>query len=359
MKTTGSRKPRILIVDDEPFNIMLLKGLLTRMGCDAVGANNATTALKTLDRTYDLVLSDVMMPEMDGFEMVRQIRKNPETLDIPIIMVTTLSEKEDRLKAVEAGANDFITKPVDKLELSVRTRSLLDLKARQDDVKRFEAELHQMVETRTVQLRRALRNLKNASYETVNRLAGAAEFKDDDTASHIKRMSRFCALIAEKAGLSDHEVELILHASPMHDIGKIGIPDAVLLKPGQLVADEWRLMKRHPEFGAKILADADTDLLRASEQIALTHHEKWDGSGYPNGLSGEEIPLYGRICAVADVFDALTSRRPYKAPFSIEKSIEIMKAGSGSHFDPRLLDLLLNSMDRILEIKYRFQDRGD
>ncbi len=356
MKTTEPRKARILIVDDEPFNIMLLKGLLTRMGWNAVGANNAKTALKVLDRTYDLVLADVMMPEMDGFEMVRHIRKNPETIDIPIIMVTTLSEKEDRLKAVEAGANDFITKPVDKLELSVRTRSLLTLKARQDDVKRFEAELHGMVETRTLQLRRTLKDLKNASYETVNRLAGAAEFKDDDTACHIKRMSWYCALIAEKAGLSENKVELVLNASPMHDIGKIGIPDAILLKPGGLGADEWGLMKRHPEFGAKILSDSDTELLRISEQIALTHHEKWDGSGYPGGLSGEAIPLYGRICAVADVFDALTSRRPYKAAFSIEKSIDIMKAGRGSHFDPRLLDLFLNNMDRVLEIKRRFQD---
>lgn len=304
MITTASRKPKILVVDDEPFNIVLLKGLLTRMGCDVVGADSAANALKTLDRTFDLILSDVMMPEMDGFEMVRNIRENPETFDTPIIMVTTLSEKEDRLKAVEAGANDFITKPVDKLELSVRVRSLLNLKARQDEVKRFEAELHGMVETRTLQLHRAMKDLKNAHYETVNRLAGAAEFKDDDTACHLKRMSRYSALIAEKAGLSEKEVELVLHASPMHDIGKIGIPDAVLLKPDKLDADEWRLMKRHPEFGAKIL----------------------------------------------------TSRRPYKEPFTVEKAIDIMKAGRGSHFDPRLLDLFLDNMERVLEIKWRFQD---
>lgn len=172
-------------------------------------------------------------------------------------------------------------------------------------------------------------------------------------------MSRYCALIAEKAGLSEKEVELVLHASPMHDIGKIGIPDAVLLKPDKLNADEWRLMKRHPGFGAKILKGADSDLLRVSEQIALTHHEKWDGSGYPEGLSGEEIPIYGRICAIADVFDALTSRRPYKAAFPTETAIDVMKAGRGSHFDPRLLDLFLNHMDSVMEIKRQFRDRNN
>lgn len=349
-------KAKILIVDDEPINVMLLKGLLEKMGYETRGAENAVTALKMLNRTFDLVLADIMMPGMDGFTMVAKIRENPETFDIPIIVVTTLSEKEDRLKAVESGANDFITKPLDKVELAVRTRSLLKQKAQQDEIKRFENELHQMVEARTLELRRALENLRHASYETVNRLAAAAEFKDDDTASHIKRMSRYSALIAEKAGFSEKEVTLILHASPMHDIGKIGIPDSVLLKPGKLDAEEWALMKQHVQFGAKILAKSDSDLLRAAQRIAVSHHEKWDGTGYPLGLSGEDIPVYGRICAIADVFDALTSRRPYKEAFPVEKAVSILQEGRNAHFDPYFLDLFLADMDAVMQIKNRFQD---
>jgi len=265
------------------------------------------------------------------------------------------------LRAVEAGANDFISKPIDLTELRVRMGSLLKMKESQDEVKRYQAELEEMVAVRTSALRMALENVKesqrvilSAHLETIHRLAAAAEFKDEETADHIQRMSRYCALLAKRLALPDAEVDLVLQASPMHDIGKIGIPDSILLKPGKLTADEWAVMKKHTIYGARILGDSNFELLRVGETIALSHHERWDGTGYPNGLAGEEIPLFGRVCAVADVFDALTSRRPYKEPFSNETSLEIMRAGRGTHFDPKILDIFLNDFGMFEDIQKDF-----
>ena len=346
-----NEKRKILVVDDEPNNVMLLSMMLAKMGHEPVGAENAVQALKILDRGFDLVLSDVMMPEMDGFGFVEAIRGDPETTDLPVIMVTTLNEKQDRLKAVESGANDFISKPIDYLELKVRVKSLLKVKAHQDEIRRYQAELSQMVEQRTRELRSALKALKNSSYDVIHILSTAAEFKDDETSSHIRRMSLYSALIAARLGLDSGEEELILYASPMHDVGKIGIPDSILLKPGKLDPAEWQVMRKHPEIGAEILSSSDSELIAKAGEIALSHHEKWDGSGYPAGIAGEDIPLSGRICAVADVFDALTTRRVYKEAFSIEKSVGIMEEGRGEHFDPGVLDVFLGNLDAALEIK--------
>ncbi|MFW5500571.1 MULTISPECIES: HD-GYP domain-containing protein [unclassified Maridesulfovibrio] len=342
---------KILVVDDEPHNIMLLEGILTKLGHDVVGAENAVVALEKLDRTYDLVLSDVMMPVMNGFEFVEKIRENSETQDIPVIMVTTLSQKGDRLKAVEVGANDFITKPIDILELKVRTESMLRQKAQQDEIKSFESDLNELVESRTLELREALSKLDEAHVETIHHLCAAAEYKDEETADHLVRMAEYSRILAEKIGLDAETVQLIHTSSPMHDIGKIGIPDSILLKPGKLTAEEWEVMKSHAVIGGNILSMGSSDYIGMGSVIALSHHEKWDGSGYPSGLSGEDIPLPGRICAVADVFDALTSKRPYKEPFSVEKSLEIMKEGRGTHFDPKLIDLFFENIEKILYIK--------
>ena len=342
---------KILAVDDEPHNILLLKRHLTLLGHEVVGAENAIVALDKLDRTFDLILSDVMMPEMDGFEFVRTVRDNPEFCCIPIIMVTTLAEKEDRLLAVSAGANDFITKPVDPLELQVRVNSMLRMKAQGDEILRFEKELNHLVEERTVELQRALREVRKSHQDTIVHLSAAAEYKDEETGAHIIRMSGYSGVIAEALGLDKEEVNLIHKSSPMHDLGKIGIPDHILLKPGKLDPDEWEVMKTHAEIGAEILGAGASDYVNMGAIIALSHHEKWDGSGYPSGLAGEDIPLAGRICAVADVFDALISKRPYKKAFSVEKSLEIMEQGRGTHFDPRVLDAFLANLDAILEIK--------
>jgi len=359
-----SQGRRVLVVDDEALNRKVLEGFLKGLGHETVPAASGVEALERLDESIDLVLLDIMMPGMDGYEVCRQIREEHRCSDVPVIVVTALSSAEDRLRAVEAGANDFIAKPIDKTELRVRSDSMLRIKDARDEVKRYQSELEELVSVRTRALEMAVDNLRSlqeatraAHLETVHCLSFAAEYKDEDTAFHIQRMSRYSSLLAERLGLPASEVETVLHASPMHDVGKIGIPDAILLKPGKLDADEWKLMREHTTIGARILGDSsDSELLQVGSVIALSHHEKWDGSGYPAGLAGEDIPLYGRICAVADVFDALTSKRPYKEAFPVEKALAIMREGHGSHFDPRILDLFFDNLDTVLEIKERFSE---
>lgn len=349
-------KAKILVVDDEPHNILILKGHLSKMGHEVVGAENAVVALDKLDTSYDLVLSDVMMPTMNGFEFVEKIRENPDLQRLPVVMVTTLSEKNDRLKAVEAGANDFITKPVDRLELSVRVASMLKMKRQQDEIDAFETDLNILVEERTLKILDYVKQLKKAHQDTIVHLSAAAEYKDEETGTHIIRMSKYSALLAERLGMCGDDVDLILKGSPMHDVGKIGIPDSILMKPGKLTLEEWEVMKTHTTIGANILGMSSSNYMNTAAIIAISHHEKWDGSGYPSGLVGENIPVEGRICAVTDVFDALTNERPYKKAFSVEKSIEIMKEGRKTHFDPHILDVFLDNLDDILEIKENYAE---
>ena len=273
-------------------------------------------------------------------------------------MVTALKEVADRVKALEAGADDFLTKPVDKTELRARVRSLLKVKAYNDHMLTYQKELEDEVSRRTLQLRNAFENVKKGSLETIFRLSKAAEYKDEDTGAHIKRMSHYSAAIARKMGLNDRTAEAILYAAPMHDIGKIGILDKILLKPGKLDSIEWEIMRQHAVIGGKILEGSDSGFIRLAEVIALTHHEKWDGSGYPRNLRGKRIPLAGRIVAIADVFDALTSRRPYKEPFALEKAYAIMKEGCGTHFDPNVVDAFFAVEKEILSIKEKYQNNG-
>lgn len=356
-------KNLILIVDDEDINRKVISTVLHGLGYETMVASSGMQALKMLSPKVDLVLLDIMMPEMDGFQVAQAIRSRDKGKDVPIIMITALSAKEDRLKSVKAGANDFISKPIDSVELEIRMNSLLQLKKYHDEIARYRDTLEEMVEAKTQALKMALENLHTAQettikahLETLSRLSVAAEFKDEDTAHHIQRMSSYSALIAEKVGLDDGQVDLILNASPMHDIGKIGIPDSILLKPSSLNPAEWKIMQRHCEIGAKILDSTSSHYLSSGRDIALSHHEKWDGSGYPRGLAGEDIPLFGRICAIADVFDALTSVRPYKEAFSNEKAIEIMLDGRGTHFQPELLDVFLELEDEVREIQLNWKE---
>jgi len=359
---------RILIVDDVEQNRELLESIVTSLGHESEMAEDGVEALAKLKLDIDLVLLDVHMPGMDGFEVARRIRQDPDVGDIPIVMVTALTSKEDRLRAVEAGANDFITKPVDITEVRVRTASLLKMKEAQDAVKQYQAELEEKVEKRTADLRKALQDMveaqrrtQEAHLDTIHRLALAAELKDPTTASHIHRISRYCGLLAKAIALSPGEVDLILYASPMHDVGKIGTPDSILLKPAKLDDQERKIIKRHTILGGDILSNSTSELLQVGGVIALSHHEKWDGSGYPHGLTGEDIHLYGRICAIADVFDALTTERPYKTIFSNDESIKIMKDGRGKHFDPKLLDLFFDNFAEVIDIqeKYRKDVQGE
>ena len=356
---------RILVVDDNEMNRDLMEALLEDIGHNAELAESGVEALAKLKLGFDLVFLDVMMPDMDGFEVARHIRENPDTKDLPIIMVTALSDREDRLRAVEAGANDFIAKPVDKVELKVRMDSLLNMKEAQDDLKGYMEKLEETVVDRMRDLREAFTKISDAQkqtnrayLDTIERLSIAAEYKDEDTAIHIHRMSNYCAVLAKGMGLPPADVQAILQASPMHDLGKIGIPDAILLKPGKLAGEEFDVIKTHTEIGARILTGSDSELLNAAALIATSHHEKWDGTGYPKGVAGKDIPLWGRICALADVFDALTSKRPYKEAFPNEKAYAILKEGRGRHFDPRVVDVFFEHLEEILAIqdKHRIKD---
>ncbi|MFC1966508.1 HD domain-containing phosphohydrolase [Chloroflexota bacterium] len=341
-------KARILVVDDEDENLRLVETMLSPLGYDAILAHNGEEALEKAKRTPpDVILLDALMPEMDGCELTGLFKEEEATKAIPIVMMTAQSEAEERLKALEAGVDDFLTKPIDKVELQARVNSLLKVKAYNDHMRNYQQELEAEVTKRTQDLTKAFEKIKIASLDTVYRLSRAAEFKDEDTGAHVQRMSHYSSAIARHMGLDDEFVANILWAAPMHDIGKIGIPDRVLLKPGKLDGDEWVIMKQHTTIGAEILKDADADFIKLAADIALTHHEKWTGNGYPKGLSGPEIPLAGRIVALADVFDALTSERPYKDPFPLEKTLAIIKEGQGSHFDPQVVDAFLAIEDEI------------
>jgi putative two-component system response regulator len=352
-------KPLLLVVDDRLQNVELLEAYLSPQGYEVVKATNGEEALRQLSGDQiDLILLDVMMPGMDGFEVVRRVRQDETHRLLPIILVTALREAQDRVKGIEAGCDDFLSKPVDKMELLARVRSLLKVKAYNDLLSNYRKELESEIATRTEELRQAFERVKAASLETIYRLSMASEFKDEDTGAHIERMSRYSVAVARRLGLDESTLENIRYAAPMHDLGKIGIPDSILLKPAKLDAAEWEIMKQHTVIGAKILMGSDAEFIKLGEIIAHYHHEKWDGSGYPNGLKGVDIPIAARIVAIADVFDALTSKRPYKEPFSVGKSLAIVREGRGSHFDPDVVDAFFAIQDEIQTIKGQYDDEG-
>lgn len=357
--TEAPEKPqKIMVVDDEILNRKLIEAMLKPQGYEVVVAVDGEDCLaKVEEEQPDLILMDIMMPNLNGFEVVTRLKAKENLALIPIVMVTALQDVGDRVKALEVGADDFLTKPVDRMELRARVRSLLKVKAYNDHMVNYRQELEREVAKQTLELKNASfkiaeshSKLRDASLETIFRLARAAEYKDEDTGNHIISMSRISALLAERLGLNSTVVERILYASPMHDIGKIGIPDRILTKNGPLNDEEWALMRMHTVFGGQILEGSDIGFLRLGEVIALTHHEKWDGSGYPHGLSGPQIPLAGRIVAVADVFDALMSKRPYKPPLTIDQTVDIIRSGRGTHFDPAVVDVFIKALPDILKV---------
>lgn len=347
---TDLSKQTILVVDDVPENIDVLRGILKEK-YRIIFALDGEKALSIAsgNNQPDLILLDIMMPGMDGYEVCRHLKTNPVTRKIPVIFVTARGEVTDESKGFEVGCVDYITKPVSPPLVKARVKTHLALY----DQNRI---LEEKVMQRTAQLREAFSNIKSASLDTIHRLSKAAEYKDEDTGAHILRMSNYAAIVARKMGLDKTTVESILYAAPMHDIGKIGTPDRILLKPGKLDADEWEIMKQHAANGASILEGSNKGFIKLGEVIALTHHEKWDGSGYPKGLKGKKIPLAGRIVAIGDVFDALTSKRPYKEPFSLEKSYGIIRESRGSHFDPDVADAFFAVENEILSIKEKYKD---
>lgn len=350
-------KAAILVVDDQRHNVELLEAHLIPQGYEVIKASSGQEALGHLaDRDIDLMLLDIMMPGMDGFEVVRRIRKDEARRLLPIILVTALRETEDRIRGIEAGCDDFLSKPIDKMELLARVRSLLKVKDYNELLSNYRKDLELSVAARTTELKHALERIEAASLETIHRLSMASEYKDEGTGAHIKRMSHYCGAVASRMGLDEKMRQTLLYAAPMHDVGKVGIPDLILMKPSTLTALEWEIMKQHTVIGSRILKDSSAEFINMAEVIAISHHEKWDGSGYPKGLKGVEIPLVGRIAAIADVFDALTTKRPYKEAFPLEKSLSIIGEGRGTHFDPDVVDAFFAVQDEILALKVQHAD---
>lgn len=324
---------RILAVDDEEPNLLLLQRILERGGYRHVDVTTdpSRAAGMFAECRPDLVLLDLQMPGIDGFELMDRLeRLTPDGRGVPVLVLTADATDETKRRALSAGARDFLTKPLDRIELLLRVRNLLQVKQLQDRLREHNAQLEDEVASRT-------HDLDLARLEVLERLALAAEYRDDDTQRHAWRIGRNCGLLAGALGLADAEVQLIERAAPLHDLGKIGISDVILLKPGKLTDEEFEVIKTHPRVGGEILSGSHSPLLCLAEQIALTHHERWDGRGYPAGLRGAEIPLAGRIVAVADVFDALTHERPYKHAWPVADAVEEILGQAGRQFDPRVV----------------------
>ncbi len=349
----------ILVVDDEQWNRELMESMLNPLGYRIHLALDGREALEKCAEIYpDAILLDLIMPGLDGFEVAHRLKNDPRYQQIPIIVVTASKDEDSRIRALEIGVDDFLTKPVNRSELQARLRNHLKLKYYQDRLLRHQAELEDTVAERTRDLQKSYEKVRKASLETIQRLTRAAEYRDEETGDHIQRMSLMTVAVARSLNLDQKVIDRLLYATPMHDIGKIGIPDRILIKPGKLTPGEWQIMKQHTSIGAKILEGSHIGFLRLGEVIALTHHERWDGSGYPRGLSGRDIPLVGRIVAIADVFDALTSKRPYKEPFSLDRSVSIIRENTGSHFDPHIAEAFLSIIDEIEDIQKQYQQEG-
>jgi putative two-component system response regulator len=351
----------ILVVDDEPANVELLRRLLARSGFMDVTVTTDPTEVKALYRESqpDLIMLDLHMPKLDGFEVMEELARLIAAGDyVPILVLTADVTQESKRRALVGGAKDFLTKPFDPAEVVARVANLLETRTLHLELRRSNELLEEKVRQRTAalwdtisHLETARKDLRLAQEETIHSLSLAAEFRDDETSHHIERMSRYCSIIAAGMGFDNERCDTIRLAAKMHDVGKIGVSDAILLKPGKLTEEEYEAMKYHAQIGYDILRGASSQLSTAAATVAWTHHEKVDGSGYPRGLTRDEIPIEGRIAAVADVFDALTTNRVYRVAFPLTEALDIMRAGRGKHFDAEILDLFFERMDEVLGMK--------
>jgi len=358
----GQARVRILVVDDEEGIRRGLARILERAGYECATASNAAEAHDLISQDhFSLVLCDVNMPGESGLTLM--VRLAEEYVDVPVVMVTGADDPKFAMVALELGAYGYVTKPFGSNEILINVANALRRRTLEAENRAHQERLEEMVDERTASLSKALerltdteRALRESREEAIQRLAWAAEFRDRETGLHLQRISHYSAMLASKLGFDPERCDLIRVASPMHDIGKIGIPDEILCNPGKLSEEEMGVMRTHPRIGWKILGNSESDLLRLAATIALTHHERYDGSGYPEGIAGEDIPIEGRIVAVADVFDALTSARSYKPAFSLEAAVEQMSREGSSHFDPKLLKLFLGSLDTVATIMKRYSE---
>lgn len=357
---------RIGIVDDEPINVKVVRKHLQNVGYQQfVTTSDSETAFDLFSRENpDVIISDVVMPRVSGIDILRKIRADARLAHVPVLILTASTDAQTKLAALESGATDFLAKPVDPSDLVPRIRNALIVKAHHDHLERYSVQLEQQVRARTAEL-------EISRLQVVLCLARAAEYRDDTTGRHVIRVGRYVTILASELGFPPAEARAIGLASQLHDVGKIGLPDGILLKPGKLTPDEFDVVKTHCVMGGKIVEPVDnrdlnfinglslgqeTDsaqaqpLLAMAGRIALSHHERWDGKGYPNGLAGDHIPIEGRITSVADVFDALTSARPYKEALLPEKALSMMEAGRGTQFDPAILDAMIRRMDDMLQV---------
>jgi putative two-component system response regulator len=336
------KKQTVLIVDDTPDSIEILEGVLNESYHIKV-AKSGEMALKIAEKTSpDIILLDIVMPHMDGYEVCKRLKSNPITKGIPIIFVSAKGDAFNEARGLEIGAVDYITKPISASIVLSRVKTHLSLYSQSKALE--------------FQVAEKTKELTETRIEIIRRLGMAAEFRDNETGMHIYRVSEFCKTIALHYGFPENEAELLLNVSPMHDIGKLGVPDSILQKPGKLTEEEFEVVKKHTVIGATIIGDHKSDLLRTAKMVALEHHERWDGKGYPRGLIGIETNIFARITALADVFDALTSKRPYKEAWKTEEALEYIRQESGKHFDPKVVEAFFKGIDRIYEIQDRYKE---
>jgi putative two-component system response regulator len=347
---TAIHPPIILIADDRPENIELISATLSPMGYNIIKAANGMQAMEKI-RTLrpDIAMINVFMPELNGIEVCKNIKSDERYSSIPVIMITALDDADSKMKALSVGADEFLTKPIDRYELIVRVGNLLNVKKHIDTLN------NQIVE-KTKELQKAIAELKDTNINVIYRLSRAVEYIDNDTGDHNIRVSKYVMSIAGSMGFTKEEVETISIASSLHDIGKIGVPSSILLKPSSLTPEEFEQVKKHTSIGANILNSSGSKLLDMAGQIALTHHERMDGTGYPQGLRSDSIPIAGRITAVADVFDSMTIKRPYRDAIPVDQTVEYIKSHAGTQFDPQITDVFLRHLKDILDIKYMLKE---
>lgn len=342
---------KILIIDDQKLLAMYLQRILFQAGYPQT--EYLTDPLKALSTVQEknphLVVLDLTMPQLDGFQILEQLNRYRRQHYLPILALGENRNPNHRLQALRAGATDFLSQPFEDTEILFRIKNMVEMQALHNQVARQKQGLEEKVKERT-------KALREAQFDVMRRLALAAEFRDNKTGTHIERMGNYCAKFAQALGLNNEECENILHASPLHDVGKIGIPDRILLKPGTFTPEEFEIMKTHTTIGAQLLSGSNSPVMKLAEIIALTHQEKWDGNGYPRGLKADEIPLPGQICSVCDVFDALTTARPYKKAWSTDAAVAEMQRSRGTHFQPRLIDRFVEILPEIEKIKKNYPD---